>query len=52
MKKGLSAKPTHENIIRLAPPLCITEKQLDECIQIISDSLTEIVSWDKSNPLE
>lgn len=32
---GLLAKPTHGNIIRLAPPLVITEEQLDECIRII-----------------
>ncbi|GAM19198.1 hypothetical protein SAMD00019534_023730, partial [Acytostelium subglobosum LB1] len=33
--KGLLAKPTHENIIRLAPPLSITMSQLEECIEII-----------------
>ena len=32
---GLLAKPTHGNIIRFAPPLVITEKQLDQCIGII-----------------
>lgn len=32
---GLLAKPTHGNIIRLAPPLVITEDQLMECVQII-----------------
>ncbi|HEX5170970.1 MAG TPA: ornithine--oxo-acid transaminase [Cyclobacteriaceae bacterium] len=31
MKNGLLAKPTHGNIIRLAPPLVITEDQLHEC---------------------
>jgi len=35
-ENGLLAKPTHGDIIRFAPPLVITEKQLDECIQIIS----------------
>ncbi|MDO5607874.1 MAG: ornithine--oxo-acid transaminase [Capnocytophaga sp.] len=38
---GLLAKPTHGNIIRFAPPLVITETQLDECIKIITDTLTE-----------
>mgnify|MGYP000981703279 CR=1 FL=1 len=33
--KGLLAKPTHGDIIRFAPPLVITEKQLMECISII-----------------
>jgi len=41
-EKGLLAKPTHENIIRLAPPLSIEPHQLNECIQIISKSLREI----------
>jgi ornithine--oxo-acid transaminase len=36
MEHGLLAKPTHGNIIRLAPPLVITEQQLHECCDIIS----------------
>lgn len=32
---GLLAKPTHEHIIRFAPPLVITEKELREAIEII-----------------
>ncbi len=35
---GLLAKPTHGNIIRLAPPLVITEDQLNECIKIIQEA--------------
>ena len=34
-KHGLLAKPTHGNIIRLAPPLVITEEQMHECCDII-----------------
>jgi ornithine--oxo-acid transaminase len=34
-KEGLLAKPTHGNIIRLAPPLVITEEQVHECCDII-----------------
>jgi len=34
-KNGLLAKPTHGNIIRFAPPLVMTEAQLDECCTII-----------------
>jgi len=41
-KNGLLAKPTHDNIIRLAPPLCITEEELTECVQIIKRSFEEI----------
>jgi ornithine--oxo-acid transaminase len=36
---GLLAKPTHGNIIRFAPPLVMTKEQLDECIDIIIDTL-------------
>ncbi len=38
-KNGLLAKPTHGNIIRLAPPLIIQERQVEECIGIIEKSL-------------
>ena len=34
-ENGLLAKPTHGNIIRLAPPLVITKVQLLECVAII-----------------
>ena len=34
-ERGLLCKPTHRHIIRLAPPLVITEEQLHECVQII-----------------
>ena len=33
---GLLAKPTHGNIIRFAPPLVLTETEMDECIAIIT----------------
>ncbi|UTA70405.1 ornithine--oxo-acid transaminase [Emticicia sp. 21SJ11W-3] len=36
---GLLAKPTHGNKIRLAPPLVMTESQLWDCIEIISDTI-------------
>ncbi len=34
-ENGLLAKPTHDDIIRFAPPLVITDEQLEECITII-----------------
>lgn len=40
-ENGLLAKPTHGNIIRLAPPLVITEEQLMECISIIEKTILE-----------
>ena len=36
--KGLIAKPTYNHIIRFAPPLIITEKQLMEAIGLIKDA--------------
>lgn len=39
---GLLAKPTHGNIIRLAPPLVITEEQIHECCDIIEKSILEL----------
>lgn len=36
---GLLAKPTHGNKIRLAPPLVMTESQLWDCIEIISQTI-------------
>jgi len=40
--RGLLAKPTHGNIIRLAPPLCITRQQLEEeCVSVIVSTLQE-----------
>lgn len=38
---GLLAKPTHGNIIRLAPPLCMTEAEMDDCTNILKKVLTE-----------
>lgn len=38
-KNGLLAKPTHKHIIRFAPPLVITEEQLNEGIEIIKKSI-------------
>lgn len=39
-KNGLLAKPTHGNIIRLAPPLVITEEQIHDCCDIIERVIT------------
>ncbi|MFM2392470.1 MAG: hypothetical protein RLZZ546_447, partial [Bacteroidota bacterium] len=36
---GLLAKPTHGNIIRFAPPLVITEDQLNVCCDIIEKTI-------------
>jgi len=41
MKNGLLAKPTHDHIIRFAPPLVITKDQISETIEIIRKTLKE-----------
>jgi len=38
-ENGLLAKPTHEHIIRFAPPLVITEEQVMECVEIIKKTI-------------
>lgn len=38
-ENGLLAKPTHQHIIRFAPPLVITEEQLREAMAIIEKSI-------------
>ncbi|XP_077300734.1 ornithine aminotransferase precursor isoform X2 [Arctopsyche grandis] len=42
-ERGLLAKPTHGDIIRLAPPLCITEPQILESCKIIRETLETFV---------
>ncbi len=38
-ENGLLAKPTHDHIIRFAPPLVISEEELMEAVEIIKKSL-------------
>jgi ornithine--oxo-acid transaminase len=38
----VQAKPTHQNIIRLAPPLVITESQIDDALKIIQEAVEEL----------
>ena len=40
--KGLLAKPTHQNIIRLAPPLVISEEEMERGIKIITEALDDL----------
>jgi ornithine--oxo-acid transaminase len=40
-ENGLLAKPTHQHIVRFAPPLVITEEELREAIEIIKKSIIE-----------
>jgi ornithine--oxo-acid transaminase len=41
-ENGLLAKPTHDHIIRFAPPLVITEEQVNEAVGIIEKSIKEL----------
>jgi ornithine--oxo-acid transaminase len=36
------AKPTHENIIRLAPPLVISEEDIHKALRIIKEAIIEL----------
>ena len=42
MENGLLAKPTHDDIIRFAPPLTITEPQLKKALGIIRRTFEEM----------
>lgn len=39
---SLQAKPTHETIIRLAPPLVISEEEIKTALRIIEDACNEL----------
>ncbi|ERL85471.1 ornithine aminotransferase, mitochondrial [Dendroctonus ponderosae] len=41
-EKGLLAKPTHDDIIRFAPPLIINEQELSESLEIIVNTINSI----------
>lgn len=41
-ENGLLAKPTHQHIIRFAPPLIINEEQILEAVNIIEKSIKEV----------
>jgi ornithine--oxo-acid transaminase len=40
--RGLLAKPTHVNIIRFAPPLVISEEDLDRAVRILKECLEDL----------
>jgi ornithine--oxo-acid transaminase len=41
---GQQAKPTHQNIIRLAPPLVITDEEIQSALKIIGEACEELPS--------
>ena len=40
----VKAKPTHQNIIRLTPPLVITEEEMQKALSIIDEAMKELPS--------
>lgn len=52
MRRGLLAKPTHSDRVRLAPPLCITEEQVGESLAIIGESLAVLEGLGEPMSLE
>jgi len=42
MIKGILTKETHETVVRFAPPLIITESELDTAIEIIKSTLASL----------
>jgi ornithine--oxo-acid transaminase len=42
MGNGVLAKPTHQHIIRFAPPLVITKEQMMDAIERIKESILTI----------
>ncbi|KAF5097017.1 hypothetical protein D0Z00_002543 [Geotrichum galactomycetum] len=47
-ERGLLAKPTHENIIRLAPPLVISEEDVAKGLEIISECVRALPNAPKA----
>ena len=41
-QKGLLCKETHENVIRFAPPLVITRKEIDWACARIAEAMREV----------
>lgn len=44
MEQGILTKETHRTVIRLAPPLVITEQQIDTVIQALNTILSEVTA--------
>lgn len=42
LKNGLLSKTTHGSKLRLCPPLCINERELDECLEIIQKAMRRV----------
>jgi len=47
--RGLLAKPTHQDKIRLAPPLVITEQEINSSAKIITQAIVDIQKMETSD---
>ena len=45
--RGVLAKPTHVNIVRFAPPLVISEEDLQKAVKIIGECLNDLDTLDE-----
>lgn len=50
-ERGILCKPTHDNIIRLTPPLCITAEQIDHASAVIVDTFQNASKLTKADML-
>ncbi len=41
MKRGVLAKPTHDDIVRLSPPLVINESQINQSLEAVRGAVKE-----------
>lgn len=44
-EKGVLAKPTHENVIRLAPPLVVGDEMVERAVRVLGEALVELPGW-------
>ena len=42
MEQGVLSKETHETVVRFAPPLVITQEQIDTAIAVVKTVLKEL----------
>ena len=48
LTKGILSKETHDSVIRFAPPLVITKKEIDWALEIFNQVISEIQAEQKN----
>jgi len=48
MSKGILTKETHDTVVRFAPPLIISQKELDSALEIIETTLKSVLAETKA----